>query len=928
MLSPLAEGKAPVRRPAPRRMPQARPSIDVEAIRRRLAEASDPPDHDPLFARMKAANDEGRAAIRTFFEAAGDAGVAAGIVHRELARLTDAVLQGALDHAARHLYPLANPTRGEEMAVLAVGGYGRGEMAPGSDVDLLFVHPYKRTAHIEQMAEFLVPKLWDLRLKVGQAMRSIEGCIRLAATDVSVRTSMLETRLLWGSGRLVEELDTRLRAEVFAGHDAAFIEAKLAERDARHARVGDSRYLLEPNVKEGKGGLRDLHTLMWLGRFIYGARKPAELVAHGVLTRAELGVFMRSRRFLWTVRCHLHYRTGRPQDRLTFDLQPIVARAMGFGDRRGSRGVERFMKRYYLAAKDVGVLTRIVCAALEEQHKRKPRFSLQRLGIGRRVFDGFEVAGNRLGLAESDLFVRQPRRMLELFHLAQARDLDIHPAALAAVAANLKRIDAQVRADPHAHRLFLEMLTSRIDPVITLTRMNDTGVIGRLYPDFGKVVALMQHDLYHVYTVDEHTIRAIGVLHQIEQGELGDELPLTTGLMPRIELRTELYVATFLHDIGKGRGGDHSEIGARIARRIGPLMGLSGSSTETVEWLVRHHLLMSAAAFKRDLDDPKTIQDFVAVVQSPERLRLLLVLTVADIRAVGPTVWNGWKGQLLRELFHEAEAVMASGDPSGRRQARVAVAQKALREALAEEAGWPVERVEAYLQRHDPRYWLGVTAPAQRRHAAIVRRAEDEALPLVVDFAVDRFRARTELTLYTTDHPGLFMKLAGALSLSGVSIVDAHIFTTTDGMALDTFGCQDADGRSALEGEGRLERIAANIEAALEGRLWLEKELAQRRRKAVSRTDVFTVTPRVLIDDQASRTHTIIEINGRDRPGLLFDLAKALKELGLIINSAHISTYGERVVDVFYVKDVFGLKIMHGGKQRRVREHLLRTLEA
>ncbi|HEX6144060.1 MAG TPA: [protein-PII] uridylyltransferase [Geminicoccaceae bacterium] len=837
------------------------------------------------------------------------------------ARTIDALIGALLDFARGRLYPLANPTRGERLAVVAVGGYGRGELAPFSDIDLLFLHPYKRTPHGEQMIEFLLYKLWDLGLKVGQATRSVDDCIRLARSDVTICTSLLEARLIWGDEPLFDGFETRFAREVLHGSSIAFVEAKLAERDARHQRTGDSRYLLEPNVKEGKGGLRDLHTLFWLGRFLYRIDQPADLIGHGVLTRATLRKFLVARKFLWAVRCHLHYLTGRAEERLTFDLQPEVARRMGYRDRKTSRAVERFMKRYYLIAKEVGSLTRIFCASIEERHKR-PRLTLARLGLGRRRVDGMLIQGGRIGPEDAKLFEREPMAMLRLFHLAQERDLDIHPEALRLITLNLKRVDQHLRDDPAANACFLALLTSRKAPDRTLRRMNEAGLLGRFLPEFGRIVAQMEHSLYHVYTVDEHTIQAIGVIHEIEQGALRDELPLATKLMPKILSRTELLVALLFHDLGKGRGGDHSEIGADLVAQAGPRLGLSPEQTETVVWLVRHHLLMSRVAFKRDIEDPKTVADLVERVQSPERLRLLLIMTAADIRAVGPGVWNGWKGQLLRDLYHEAEAAMAGGDWTARAVQRVEAKQQVLTRELP---GWAPAAIRAYLDRHDPRYWLSFDTAAQRWHADLVRAAEREGRPLTIEFRVDRFRARTEMVLFAPDHSGLFMKVVGALALSGVSIVDARIFTTTDGMALDSFGIQNADDLSAVADDGRLGRIRANVERALMGEIALDRALAGRRSQP-QRALAIEVERRVLVDNNASRTHTVIEVNGRDRPGLLFRLARALKDLGMVISSAHISTYGERVVDVFYVKDVFGLKVTQPTKIRRIQRELDRAL--
>lgn len=896
----------------------ARKGPDHAAVRDRIANIEAKEDLlDPLKRELA----QGRDIVRRHFEQKGDP----AIVLRSLAQLLDSLIQGCLDFALRNVYRASNPTRGDELALLAVGGYGRSELAPHSDIDLLFLYPYKRTPHVEQLNEFLLYKLWDMGLKVGQATRSIDETVKMAGQDITIRTSLLESRLVWGSASLAEQLQTRFRGEVCASREAEFIEAKLAERDARHRRTGDTRYLLEPNVKEGKGGLRDLHTLMWIGRYLHELKGPKDLVTHDILTPEALRTFMRSRRFLWSVRCHLHYSAGRADERLTFDRQAEIASRMGFHNRSTGLAVERFMKRYYLIAKDVGALTRIVCAALEEQHKRRPRLGLPRFGFGRRKIGDFSVHGNRLSITEPDLFEADPRKIIELFAISDREELDIHPATLEAVTRNRRHIDERVRQDPTCNRQFLDILTTRQNPAITLVRMNEAGVIGRFIPDFGRIVALMQHNLYHVFTVDEHTIQTLQSLHQIETGQLADELPLATGIMPKLQSRTELYVAMFIHDLGKGRGGDHSTIGAGIARRLCPRLGLSPSATETVEWLIANHLLMSDTAFKRDLEDPKTVQDFVDVVQSPERLRLLLVLTAADIRSVGPTVWNGWKGQLLRELYAQSEAAISSTDTTALRDARVRKAKEALRQTIAGDPTWSEEQIELHLDRLGDRYWLGVTPKSHIRHANLVRDADDARRPLTVAFEVDEFRAHTELTVYATDHPGLFMRIAGALAVAGTSIVGAHIFTTADGMALDAIGFQDSRERTAVANKSKLQRIKDNIELSLQGELWLEKAL-EGRRTLPERADIFRVEPRVFINNQASRTHSVIEVNGRDRPGLLFDVTKALKSLGLIIHSAHISTYGERVVDVFYVKDVFGMKIQQRSKQKRISETLTTVL--
>jgi [protein-PII] uridylyltransferase len=431
----------------------------------------------------------------------------------------------------------------------------------------------------------------------------------------------------------------------------------------------------------------------------------------------------------------------------------------------------------------------------------------------------------------------------------------------------------------------------------------------------------MQYDMYHVYTVDEHTIFAIGILGKIEAGELTDELPLASEIVHTIDSRRALYVAVLLHDIAKGRGGDHSELGAQVAERLGPRLGLSAEETETVAWLVRFHLLMSNTAFKRDIDDPQTIRDFAARVQSPERLKLLLVLTAADIRAVGPKVWNGWKATLLRELYYRSVEEMSGGLVADSRDQRIAAAQLAVKALLPD---FSTAELEAFIAKGYPSYWLSFDTETQARHARLTREAERSQAPLTVDTRVDAPRAVTEITLYTADHAGLFSRIAGALALAGANIVDAKILTLTNGMALDTFTVQDRSG-GAFDRPDKLAKLAVLFENVLSGRIKPHLELA-RPGAIASRTRVFIVPPRVLIDNKASLTQTVIEVNGRDRPGLLFELTRALTNLNLQISSAKISTYGEKVVDVFYVKDLFGYKVEHEQKLREIRERLTEIL--
>ena len=844
------------------------------------------------------------------------------IAARALSDLQDTVIQVIYDFATKHFYYAQNPTSAERIAVVATGGYGRGQLAPFSDVDLLFVRPFKETPWGESVIEFILYMLWDLGLKVGHATRSLAESVRLAKQDVTIRTAILETRYLWGDFALYDELRKSFWDGVAAGTGADFVEAKLAERDARHASQGESRYLVEPNIKEGKGGLRDLQTLYWIGKYLYHVEDAADLVDHGVFTREEHKTFQKAESFLWDVRVQLHYLAGRAEERLSFDVQPRLSQRLGFLDSDPRHAVEQFMRAYFLVAKDVGDLTRIFCAALEVQNK-KTKPSLSRLLPGflkmRSGSEDFFVEHGRLNAAPS-AFRRDPVNLIRIFQLADAKGVDVHPAALRTITRSLELITDDLRHDAEANRLFLEILTSRRDPERALRRLNEAGVFGKFVPEFGRIVALMQFNMYHHYTVDEHLIRAVGNVAAIERGELKKEHPLATDIVKRIKSRNTLYCAMLLHDIAKGLPGDHSDVGAIIANTLCPRWGLTPDETTDVAWLVQYHLVMSDTAQRRDLSDPKTVRDFVQAVQTPEMLRLLLVLTVADIRAVGQGVWNGWKGQLLRELYYEAEAVMSGGDGRPARSARIDAVKKALADRLSDR---PAAVVDRALARHYDSYWLSFDIDTLERHACLTIAADANNELLAMSTESSAFRAVTDLVIYTPDHPGLFFKLAGAISVSGGSIVDAKAFTTADGFALDVFSVQDAEG-GPFGDEARLARLRDTILKTLAGELLPHRVLAKRGIK--KRAAAFQVTPRVNFDNQASATATVVEVEGRDRPGFLYDVARALFESQLSISSSMIATYGEKAVDVFYVRDSFGHKVTHPDRLKATEARLLAAI--
>lgn len=902
-------------------LPQRRAIVDRHAVAEALAALPAAPVGElrrAAIAPLRAALDAGRAEVARRLLAHPSRGLESAAA---TAYLVDVLLGALADFTTQRLYPLGHPTAAERLTLLAVGGYGRGEMAPHSDVDIAFLTPMKQPPWAEQAIESILYSLWDLGLKVGHSSRSLDDMVRQARSDVTVRTALLEARFVWGDAALHADASRRFRAEVQAGTERTFIADKLAERDARHRRMGDTRYVVEPNIKEGKGGLRDLHALFWIGKYVYDVSRAAELVKAGLFTASEYRLFHRADDWLWAVRCHLHTVTGRAEDRLTFDVQREIAARMRFADRPGKPAVERFMQYYFLQARSVGTLTGVFLAHLDERFAEKGRRfgfadlpGIKRLRRRSRSLDGFRIDRGRLALPRDGFFAEDPVRLVQLFQLAGAHGLEIHPLATRAATRDAKLIDDH-RSDPRANALFLDVLTSRRDPELVLRWMNEAGVLGRFIPDWGRVVAMMQFDMYHHYTVDEHTIRAIGLLSRIERGEEKDEHQLASVVVHQIVSRRVLYVAVLLHDIAKGRGGDHSVLGAEVAQRLCPRFGLSPAETETVAWLVRHHLLMSATAFKRDLSDFKTILDFAEAVQSPERLRLLLVLTTVDIRAVGPGTWNGWKRQLLGDLYEAAEEVLRLGHKQRGRSERIAAKQAALHQAL----GWDEARFAAYVRRLPPSYWVAEPDDVLLGNARLIDASEGQ--PLAIDAQVYPERGATLVTILAADHPGLFYRIAGAIHVAGGNIIDARIHTARDGTAIDNFLVQDPLGRPFAEA-GQLARLRTAIEDALANRGRLDERLRARPLPR-TRAHAFPIAPVALIDNRASNRFTVVEINARDRPALLGQLAYALFQAKVTVHSAHVATYGERAVDTFYLTDLMGDKLADSARLKAIEARLL-----
>ena len=831
--------------------------------------------------------------------------------------LTDCLVTSAWKFATEIQFPSHNPTEAEKLSIISVGGYGRREMAPFSDVDLLFLTPYKMTPWSENVIETVLYLLWDLKLKVGHSSRSIKDCLRLGSEDYTIRTAMLEHRFVCGDINLASQLNEKLWRNLFSGTAKDFISAKLIERENRHEKHGQ-RYMVEPNVKEGKGGLRDLQSLYWIAKYVYQTQNISDLVDLNVFRSDEYLQFEQAEEFLWAVRCQMHHLADRAIEQLSFDLQVEVASAMGYHDSRDQRAVEIFMQDYFRHATRVGDLTRIFLTSLEAVHAKDEPLLERIFKRKPKIDNDYIVIHNRLAIKSEKEFLTNPINLLKLFSEALRTGLLIHPNAMRLVSANLAMVNNEFRASTEAQQIFLELLLKHGNPERALRRMNELGFLAKFIPEFEPIVAMMQFNMYHSYTVDEHTIQCLKTLAQIEKGELVEELPIASSILKDGVNRKVIYIALLLHDIGKGRSDDHSILGAKIAKQVSPRLGLNKQETETVEWLVRYHLLMSDMAQKRDISDPRTVRDFAKAVQSVKRLNLLTVLTVCDVRSVGPDTWNNWKATLIRQLYAETKAILEQGAEALNRENRMTEAKKALREKLSE---WDNKDIKIETGRHYPPYWQGFQVDAQFAFAKLLRNLGADEIK--IDLTPDTDRDATRICFALSDHPGIFSRLAGALALVGANVVDARSYTSKDGFATAAFWIQDGDG--SPYNQARFSRLRRMIEKTLSGEV-ITREAIKERDKFKKREKAFKVPTSITFDNEGSEIYTIIEVDTRDRPGLLFDLTRTLANMNVYIASAVIATYGEQVVDSFYVKDMFGLKFHSESKQKKLEQNLRQAI--
>jgi len=826
---------------------------------------------------------------------------------RDRARMVDAILRKAW---AQHVMA-------RDVDLVAVGGYGRGELHPCSDIDVMILLPKSEVVEGQDGIERFLAFLWDIGLEVGHSVRTIDDCQRESAADVSVATTLIEARLLAGPDNLFLAM-RRALGQDNVWSSRAFFEAKVAEQQARHHRYHDTAYNLEPNVKASPGGLRDIQTIGWVAKRHFGAETLDELVAHGFLTSGELRKLRQAQAFLWKARFALHVLTGRREDRLLFDHQIRLARMFGYEDATYTLAVEQFMQRYYRTVMDVSLLNEMLLQLFREAILTDA--STPPVPLNPR----FQVRNDYLEIASEDVFARQPSAILELFRLMQDHPeiRGVRATTVRVLGRQLWLIDEEFRQNPRNHRLFLEILRAPSGVTHELRRMNLYGVLGRYIPAFGRIVGRMQYDLFHAYTVDAHILFVVRNLRRLMLPRFENELPELSRLMTTLPKPELALLAALFHDIAKGRGGDHSELGAVDAEAFCLEQGLSRYEARLVAWLVRHHLYFSVTAQKKDTSDPEVIREFARTIGDQAHLDYLYLLTVADVRGTNPKLWNSWKASLFNDFYERTKRALRRGLEAPVDQDELVVEMKqAAREELTRN-GVAGERIADVWRRFNDTYFLRHSPAEVAWHTQLlVERDPADSSPLV---AVRQTAGRggNAVLTYMTHRKHNFARTTALLDQMGLNILDARITSLDGGMSLDTYfvledtGAPVADKQRAHEIEQQLWRVLQSPEAVM----------PVVTRRAPRQVRMFSTPTQITFTDDPGRGRTIVELIAGDRPGLLSEIGKVFLAASIDVVTAKIMTIGERAEDVFYVTDAQGGRL--GDEARtRLQEQLTEALD-
>jgi [protein-PII] uridylyltransferase len=810
----------------------------------------------------------------------------------------------------------------ERLVLVAIGGYGRGELNPFSDIDLMFLYKGKGSEHIEDIAQKLLYFLWDMRLDVGYSVRTIADCVEMATGDSTVKTALLDARFLTGNRQLFKEFQMMMLSQILTKGSDSFIQEKMVEMEARREKYGSSVYILEPNIKECEGTLRDLHSAMWIAKIKYKVNSPKELILKGILTEEELSTYDESLSYLWKLRNELHYRSGRKNDQLTFDAQTGLAEFLGYQDKGKVLAVEEFMRDYYLHALKVRnfaweLITR--CTWREERARKILGYLIRRP-----VGEGFFIIKGELVVPDEALLKKDPVKIMKIFELSQKHGVALHVRVITMITGNLELVNDKFRRNKEVNASFLKILSTEKRLGETLQLMHDLGFLNRFIPEFENTYCKVQHDLYHIYTVDIHSIFAVGEIARLWRGEHAEDLPLLTQLANEVDKRELLSLAVLLHDMGKGEGGGHADKGADMIPTIARRMGLTKECGERLEFLIRNHLLFAHIAQRRDLHDEKMIVQFSRQMGKSENLKMLYLLTYADIKGVGPDVWTDWKAMLLQELYERAFEVLERGDfRFEARSERVKKVKRQVLDMLGDE--FPGELVKEELKAMTTRHILSNTPKLLAEHVGIMLSLGSNTMITRIVHEADR--GYTNFTICTLDVTGLFSKITGVMAANGMNILGAQIHTSSNGKVLDVLQINSPQGFIVTD-ESRWKKVEEDMTQVLTGKVRVSTLVEKRHRPTLLVEKPKPRFPtRVEIDNEVSTDYTVIDIYTHDKVGLLYRITSTLTELGLYIGVSKISTKVDQVADVFYVKDIFGHKITKESKLKDIRERLVKAID-
>ena len=835
-----------------------------------------------------------------------------------------------VDHLVRRLFEVASqdyirryPSLNPRCTLIAQGGYGRGELNPFSDVDLLFLHSWKVTPYVEAVAEKLLYTLWDAGLQVGHATRNITESIRLAGKDMKVKTSLLDARYLCGDPALYGDFEKAVEEHLLRKNEERFIREKLAENRLRQERYGGSVYLLEPDIKEGEGGLRDIHTALWVAKVRHKIKELDALVHRGVIQPRELSELKAAQDFLWRVRNELHFSSGKHQDQLTFEEQERVAQALGFKDNGKVRGVEDFMRSYYLQASQVSRLASLIIHRVTDGSEPS---HLKSRPAGREIREGVRIAKGVLWITDAGILSANPENLTSIFADAQKCGAEISHESRELVREHLDLIDEHFRRSPNANAFFLQILRWEDRVYETLLEMHRSGVLGAFIPEFGRLLCMALHDLYHIYTLDQHSLRLVKELERLKAGEFREVLPLLTQLAREVEKIEILYLGLLFHDIGKGLGGGHSERGARIARKIARRIRLNVDDTAQLEFLVRYHLFLNHTAFRRDIEDEKLVIDFAKAMGSVGNLKMLYLLTYADMRAVGPEVWNNWRGSLLEDLYLQSLKVLEAQEKGEfrreDRRSKIRRLQARVRRRLARK--YPAEKIRYFFEAMPERYFLTTPEEQIPGHFEMMESFRDQVcLSTVTHFPE---REYSEMAICTRDRPGLFSLITGVFAAMSLDILSARITTRKDGLILDVFRISHAGRPEMVMDPQKWHRARVLLEQVLTESVDVARLVEESGRPSLFKRRGPKVPTVIQIDNEASDEFTIVEVYTQDRIGVLFTITYGMHQLGISIHLAKISTNVDQVADVFYVADEKGGKIRDQARLEKIRQTLYRNL--